>query len=390
MLAVTANWMLTDGTLAPTRAGAAEDWLCTIRRAAIRAGVGNDGRYRPVDSVCLVFAGDTFDWLLSDVWSGRDRPWHGGGRGREARASVVASSLRASSPVIAGVRRWIRRGMPLPAADARGRPSARHVCHVPTRVVMLAGDRDAWLSEGLAEPGEFAHRFGVWVGESWLDGRVNRRHGHDLDPIAHAILAAPPHACGRRPALAESLAVDLIVPFAVALRSETVVWNFARPRLATIAAAGPAAMPLAVARLVTSWGADGTTGRRLLRAWRQSVAAWKKTARRDPPFCEAEFDAVDALASWFEEAAEEAPACIPQALARLAVPRANREPAGSVLGHVLSGETSIALGDPGGPWLAVIGRDQGEGWLEPLGQPAAGPRVVTIGGGPGDAVVEAA
>ena len=80
MLAVTANWAVSDGSLASPRADLACAWLETVRVAAIRAGCGPDGRYRPIEKITLVFAGDTLDLLLTDLWTGRDRPWHGGRR----------------------------------------------------------------------------------------------------------------------------------------------------------------------------------------------------------------------------------------------------------------------------------------------------------------------
>ncbi|NCY03689.1 MAG: hypothetical protein EBX36_12480, partial [Planctomycetia bacterium] len=74
MLLVTANWGLSDGTLASVPASRLVSRLRTeVRRAVLRSGFGQDGRYRPVDAVDLVFAGDTFDWLVSRSWTGAVR-----------------------------------------------------------------------------------------------------------------------------------------------------------------------------------------------------------------------------------------------------------------------------------------------------------------------------
>ena len=126
MLAITANWGIGDGSLVDSRAGRAAVWLDAIRRAVVRAGWGRDGRYRPVDHVTLVFAGDTFDWLLSERWAGKDRPWHGGARAEEARAQVFEATVRAARPLLRTVAGWARRGLPVAAATPRGRP-AKHL-----------------------------------------------------------------------------------------------------------------------------------------------------------------------------------------------------------------------------------------------------------------------
>ena len=125
MLAVTANWEITDGSLVPSRAAAADAWLGVIQRAAIRAGWSRAGRYQPVTEVCLVFAGDTFNWLATDIWAGRDRPWHGGRNGQDARMRAALAGLQASRLVVRTLRRWMGNGMPVPAAGLHGRPSAR-------------------------------------------------------------------------------------------------------------------------------------------------------------------------------------------------------------------------------------------------------------------------
>ncbi len=219
MLAVTANWMLTDGSLSGSRGGQASAWLEAIRRAIARTGCGRDGRYRPVAEVCLVFAGDTFDWLLSDSWGGGARPWHGGERGRRARLHAAARLLQGTRPAWRELASWGRRGLAVPAADGRGRPStwAGHIISV--RPVLLAGDRDWWVLEWAQRLG----RYGIAVGEEWSDGIRQIRHGHDRDPLAWRA-ASIASAGDRQPTLAESLTLDLLVPFAVAVREEGRLW----------------------------------------------------------------------------------------------------------------------------------------------------------------------
>lgn len=390
MLAVTANWNFTDGTLAAPRTAAAQTWLATIRRAAIRAGFGRDGRYQPVESICLVFAGDTFDWLLSDVWSGRDRPWLGGPRGLAARARVAAASLGVARPVLRSLHRWIRTGVPLPAGDARGRPSLREVRHVPARVVMLAGNRDAWINGGFEHDGNTTGRFGVLVGESWSDGNVTIRHGHDLDPLWHAMTASPMPAAGGPPTLGESLAVDLVVPFAVTLRAEVALWSLAKSRIGSLATSLPWELPGGIARLVAIQGPGSGMGRRLLAMWRRSVEGWHARARSDPPLSDTSYDPLDALAAWLDTAASGQGLPVDPSISRLAIPRSIPNQRNAVLGHVPPSEAGTGLGGGCGPWLAVMGDDPNSGWLEHLGIEARSPSVVAIGASSGSVFVEAA
>ncbi len=383
MLAVTANWLITDGTLAPARSAEAAGWLHTIRRAVVRAGFRRDGRYAPVESVTLVLAGDTFDWLLSDTWSGRDRPWHGGPRSRAARAKVAAASLRAARPLLARLRRWGRHGIPVPAVDLRGRPSARSVQHAQLQVVMLAGDRDAWAAEAFLSQNESARRFGAWVGESWADGEVAIRHGHDRDPVTHALAGSMAPGIGRSPALAESLAVELVVPFGLALKADHALWHLARPRMGALAAADVTGLPQAVMRLVGVWGAASPPGRRVLMAWRRSVTQWRTAAGREPPVTEAEHDVVGPLSDWLEASIEHPALAVPEAVARLVMAPSGADDHGAILGHApnhVSGSKTV-------PWLMLVKPSRS---LEPLGQSTPGSPVVTIGLTEGQSLVDAA
>ena len=360
MLAITANWGIGDGSLADARASAAIRWLDAIRRAVVRAGWTRDGRYRPVEEVALLFAGDTFDWLLSDTWSGRDRPWHGGARGEAARGRVALKSLRAARPVLRTLARWAGQGMPVPAPTPRGRPSERAEQAAQIRLVLLAGDRDVWLPDHAP----FAARFGIATGEQWADSRQQVRHGHDLDPLAHreAPVMGP---SGRQPTLAESLATDLVVRFATAARGDADLWPRVRPRLAGLSVARPAGWPA----IVGGMAGAGRDGDRVWWLWRRAVAAWHQAASRELPTCETEFDALAVLAAWLGRVPGDD--AVPEAIRRLGAV-ADRHPGG---GAVVAERAGV---DP--PSLCCR-RGDGAEWVESLGERPATPPVVAIGAG---------
>lgn len=360
MLVTTANWAVSDGSLVGAGAGRAVAWLGAIRRSVVRAGCGRDGRYRPVGEVTLVFAGDTFDWLLTDAWAGRHKPWHAGRQAAELRARVAAAAVRAARPAVRTLLRWVRRGLPVPAADARGRPSARGITTATLRVVLLAGDRDRWLP--LLAP---THRAGLHLGEEWSDGQVSIRHGHDLDPLTH-LPPQTPVAGERAPTLGESLMVDLLVPFAVAMREDPGLWPVTRPMLGDLAAARPAMMPRHLAPIVAERIGRPTSSRgrsRVETLWRDHVARWHRVARRDAVACEVEFDTVGALAAWLERPGPEG-GC-PAAVARLDLPPPAR--CGVLVAHPPP---------MSGPILTC--RLAGRSWCEPLAPPP-GRGIVTIG-----------
>jgi hypothetical protein len=385
MLAVTSNWLLSDGSLLPTRAAAATGWLAALRRAAVRAGWGRDGRYQPVESIGLVLAGDTLELLVSDVWSGKERPWQAGRRADAARARSLAAAIRAARPALQTLRRWRRQGLPVPAAAAHGRPSLQRAGRLRLDIILLAGDRDAWLGEAAGE----ASRLGIAVGEEWSAGEISIRHGHDLDPLCHGGMAA---GLPRPPTLAESIAVDLVVPFAIAMREDRLAWPALRASLPTIAAASPAALPGMVGRVPKAWAAGSRPARQFLAIWGRSVAGWWAAARRETPSSGTAHDVVDALAGWLERAAFGEAGQPPAAVA--ALERLAPRPSASgrlVLGHLPPSPGVTGLEAAGGPHLAVVHRPGGPGWREPLGGPVACPAVVAIGGQPaGPAIVDAA
>ena len=365
MLVVTSNWAFTDGSLAPPHRRTAGGWLTGVRRAIIRGGRGSDGRYRPVAAATLVLAGDTCDWLTSRVWSGRERPWHGGQRARQARLRVAAETFRVARPLVATILRWLRRGVSVPAANRRGLPSFGPEVTVPLRVVVLAGDRDGWWAELPVAAG----REGLHVGDSWSDGRHDVRHGHDLDPIAHRSCGERPGR-PRQPTLRESLTVELLVPFAVELQAVGAGWPPLRQRLTDLAAASLPAVPGLVQRLVDTVAREqgAATARAVADGWRRRVAAWHRVARREPPASEAEFDPVDAVAAWL--AAGGIGGRPPSVCERLApLPPESRAGGAVLLGH------PAANSPPGLDCRLPDGR----AWRETLGQEPAPPPVVAVG-----------
>jgi hypothetical protein len=370
MLAITANWGIGDGSLAEPRAGRAAAWLDAIRRVVVRAGWGRDGRYRPAEEVTLLFAGDTFDWLLSDTWSGRDRPWHGGVRGEEARGRVALQSLRTARPVLRTLAHWAGKGIPVPAATPRGRPSEWARQATTVRPVVLAGDRDAWLTDHAAT----AARFGIATGEEWSDGERHVRHGHDLDPLAHRAPVVAGRG-GRQPTLAESLMADLVVRFALAARGDFALWPAVRPRLTVLSAARPAEWPAVLA------GLEVEPRERSLASslWRRAVEAWHAAAVRELPACETEYDVLGDLAGWLDRAPGEAE--VPAAIRRLDVAARGR-PAGA---------TIVAEPAPTQPPSLTCHGPAGPPWSERLDGPPPGPSVVAVGvGSAGTGFIDAA
>lgn len=393
MLAVTANWGLTDGSLGGTRPTTASRWLDRVRMSAVRAGFGPTGRYRPVEDVTLVFAGDTFDMALSDRWMGRDRPWHGGPHGRAVRRAALAAVVREAARPIARLRSWLRHGLAVPAADTRGRPAPGFRCRVNLAAVLLVGDRDGRLGD-LADQ---ADGLGVMVGSAWTDGRHEIRHGHEFDPLRFSADDPDRPACEEgRPTLAESISADLIVPFGVAVRGLPAAWPSIRPLLGRLAASGVGAegmagqMQAALARLPPQHRAAVAS------AWQRSVEGWFLATRREPPACDAGLDAPAALAAWLAAAGRGQPAPEPAALTRWLEPAC---PPGhpamtTVIGHLAPVRPAhgsvVCLGDAA-PRLMIRPRPDAAADFVMLDQPAAGSAVVRVGeASPGRGVVDAA
>lgn len=293
MLVVTSNWCVSDGTLSagPPR-GCVERFRAEVRRASLRCGFRRDGSYQPVDAVDVVLAGDTFDWLISREWTGDLRPWNDGRRAAAARERVVAGAVRRSHRMQATLADWMRRGIEVPMADRRGRPMPTASRPVPVRVAVLCGDRDRWLEQAAGDWMLSARA--PMVGTCWSNGDVTVRHGDDIDPL-HA-------ACGGEPTLGESLAVDLIARFGVALDDIADVRPLAASLVRRLACGAVLEAP---ARLV-GWLAarDGgatlpAAGRQgLIDTWHRCVALWQRSARRLSPRGNNGLDLVGTIAEW--------------------------------------------------------------------------------------------
>jgi hypothetical protein len=333
MIVVASNWAIGDGTLVPAAAASLGSLAATVHRTVIRAGVGVDGRYRPVENLDLVLAGDTFDWLVSAAWLGDAKPWHASNRSFERLATVARRSIRLGRAVLGPLLRWARRGLPLPAGmSAVGR---RHTLTVPVRVTVLTGDRDAAVERVLGGRRSFS------AGRRWDDGRVSIRHGHDRDPVCRANHDHGTGAADRPPTLGESVAVDLLARFAMLVAARTVR---AGVHLRRIADAGVVGMPEALGGWLTGL-AGGPDAARVSDAWQRSVDGWWREARRCVPTCEAEFDVVDALAGWLAAAIRPGAEACPMAAglgALVAAPAAGGP--GAVEGHLRSAGMNRAIG----------------------------------------------
>jgi hypothetical protein len=354
MIIVTSNWVIGDGTLA----AATPAWLGTvpaaIHRAAVRAGIDDDGSYRPLERVDLVVAGDTFDWLTSAEWLGDAKPWHASRKSLETLGRVARRSIRLGRAVLAPVVRWARHGLAVPAAMRGGRP--RSSVRVPVNVTLLCGDRDARAEEVLGG------RRPVAVGSWWDDGRVSIRHGHEFDPVCRGLVPTGTIPRERPPTLAESVTVDLVARFAAAVSTGAVPVN--RFQLRRLADAGVTGIPGALA----AWRRSAVDGfGRIADAWRRSVDGWRQQARRCVPTCEVEFDALDALSSWLSMAvADDAETCPFAAGLKGLVAAPSRGSTAAVFGHLRgTGRGGAAIGlAPGSPsgMPALLACRSRDGW----------------------------
>lgn len=301
MLVVTSNWAVADGTLVdPPPRWYAERFCAELRRSAVQAGFRRDGRYRPIDRIEIVLAGDTFDWLLTDAWLGGSRPWQHARRSGPVSEQVMARSLRRAARPLAGLARMVRHGLPVPAADFRGRPIVGSAIRVPVRATLLAGDRDALLQEPRSRL--LAERFGMGVGECWTNGAIAVCHGDAFDPLC----GRPPRAAAgdRPPTLHESIVVDLLAEFGAMLRDRRAVSDGGRRLMRSLAAVHPLDLP----RRLTAWlqrtddrGEAADTDRDgIVTVWHRAVAQWHRRARRQAPATAIEFDAVEEIAAWMD------------------------------------------------------------------------------------------
>lgn len=289
MLVVTANWAITDGTVhgGPPNA-VVRAFFQDLRRAAWRAGFRHDGRYRPVDSIQVVFAGDTFDGLTSLAWQGDIRPWQGGPRARATAEQIAAAAGRRGGRFLARLGRLQRDGLAVPRADGRGRPLPGTTCQAAVSVVCLVGDRDRVLEGDWFA--EIAGRHGIPIGTEWSSDAVIIRHGAECDPLC-GLPDRPVH--GRGPTLAESLSVDLLVDFSRRLQNAAVPRAAAMAVTSRLASAPPLHMPFTIA---------GCREPAIRAEWQRSVHHWHSQAQATMPEAATAHDSVDALAAWMEAA----------------------------------------------------------------------------------------
>ncbi|MFM8634227.1 MAG: hypothetical protein ACKOEX_05390 [Planctomycetia bacterium] len=342
MLVVTANWSIGDGTVhGPPPRGSVEAFLRELRRAAWRAGFRGDGRYRPVEGVEIVLAGDTFDGLASFSWQGGSRPWHGGlrlcresDRDRDVADRIAAAAIRQGRRLLVALGRLRRDGLDVPRADSRGRPMPGTMCRAPVAVSCLLGDRDRILD--VARLASLAARHGIAIGSEQASDTLVIRHGDDCDP-ACGTPAVPPRERG--PTLAESLAVDLIVEFGRRLRGTVAPSAVTAGLVRRLARAASLESPRHLAAWLTACGPTARDHARLVReTWRHATDHWHRYARATPPEVSVEHDVVDAVAAWMEAAAVRAghDGLLPDPVIEQLLPRITLPAAGSralVLGH---------------------------------------------------------
>lgn len=269
MLVVTANWAIPDGSVAsPPRAAAFTRLLAEMRRAAMRAGVRHDGRYRPIERLAVVLAGDTLDGHVSGLWTGEVRPWHRSRRAAMRREAVLHAAARIGRRPIAALRRLACRGIAVPPADGRGRPMLQAGIVVPVHLVVLVGDRDAALDKiGVqASSTRGAVRFGsIWNGEG-----VAVAHGSACDPLT---------AGDDRPTLHESLAVDLLARFGSLLAERAGAAVVMRNVIRVLADGHPLEMPARLGGVLRRLDERGLETAWIAASWRRCVDGWERLAR---------------------------------------------------------------------------------------------------------------
>ena len=370
MLVVSANWMLSDGTLAASAAAPHVGvWLQAVQRAAVRAGFRRDGSYRPLDDLQIVLAGDTFDCLTSAAWTAQLRPWHDGRAAHAARRTVLAQAMRRGRRLLARFSRWARHGLPVPTADRRGRPVLATTALVPVRVALLAGDRDSWLDEAWGE----AARYGLSIGSVWSDDLTTVRHGLESDPCVLHVESRRASGRGWQPTIGESVAVDLVARFAATVMA-TPAATVCRPLVAALAACGPLEVPVGFGRwLDSSHGPSAAAGghrEAILTQWRRSVAAWHRETMRQPPVSPAGVAVCDALAAHFDAVDRGLGQTVTRDACELLTPRPAATSRGtSVLGHV---PATWSL-DHGAARVICLGPAVASGWSDGAARHRFGP-----------------
>lgn len=297
MLVCTSNWLLSDGSLSsPPSRRSVLSFVEGLRSLAGRAGFRRDGRYRPIDAIDLVLAGDTLDTTLSSRWQSSLRPWHTSAAVDERLARVAIDALRKGRHAVAAVRQLARRGLTVPEATSLDRPAHGSCRRVPVRIVILPGDRDRIIRQ---------LRLASRQGWSWLtlaeqltrgtDEGFLIAHGDGLDPTTAT------SACGlRSPSLVESVTCDFVGPLVSLVRQRlpaASVLQLGR----SLACARPLDLPHAARAWARRMPLDAAAWQTFEAMWREAVDRWHAAARRDPPaFVHAAADPCDAFAGWLE------------------------------------------------------------------------------------------
>lgn len=302
MLVCTSNWLLSDGSLSsPPSRRSVRSFVEGLRSLAGRAGFRRDGRYRPIDAIDLVLAGDTLDTTLSSRWQSSLRPWHATAAVDELLAHVAIDALRKGRHAVAAVRRLAHRGLTVPEATSLDRPAHGSCRRVPVRIVALPGDRDRCIRQlGVASrPG--------W---SWLtladqltpgnDDGFLIAHGDGLDPTTATSTSGL-----RSPSLVESVTCDFVGPL-VSLVRQRLPMASALQLGRSLACARPLDLPDAARDWARRMLLDAAAWQTFGGVWRKAVGRWHAAARRDPPaFVHAAGDPCDTFAGWLEECLRE-------------------------------------------------------------------------------------
>jgi hypothetical protein len=297
MLVVTANWAIPDGSVAAQpRISRLAYLLDEIRLAAVRAGVRHDGRYRPIERLVVVLAGDTIDGLVSGRWTDGARPWQRSRASALRHEAVMQAAVRHARRPLAMLSCLARRGIAVPPADGRGRPMVRARVVVPVHVVVLAGDRDAMLERVGGQA--WSARRGIGIGSVWNGGGVGVAHGQACDPLT---------AGDDRPTLRESLAVDLLARFGAAIAERPAAVAAGRTIVRALSDGEPLDMAWHLNGMVRALARDGRDGLDpawIIAVWRRSVDEWVRQARRAG--CTDEHGEVAAIAAWMHAIGDEA------------------------------------------------------------------------------------
>lgn len=286
MLVVTTRWAIGDGTVhAGPSIACIDEFFRATKRAAWRAGFQRDGTYRPLESMQLVFAGDTVDGLCSRAWQDSARPWRPGRRAADAAERVAAGAARGGRRVWSHVLRMIRDGIAVPAADNHRRPVLNRFVATRIEVCCLWGDLDRVLERTAAAAA--AAKAGVRLG-------------------SECGAASEPRPADRPPTLRESVIVDLLVDFAAAVTDLPAVRSGSSLRLHRLATVPLIDMP----RHVDAWAT--ACGLEVIRdIWRTAVQRWHARTRIDTPETPTLFAVAEPVAEWFERGVREPAAAAP-------------------------------------------------------------------------------